>query len=140
MNEQQILVYVASPLRAKTDIEELANMRLAGFYTEYVNDALRHLDMNIKAVAPHAHMPKILQDRFPAQRELALKFGRELLAMCSLLVLVTKNGISEGMKQEAEHAASLGIPVVKVDYANKKEGQKHILDSFNTAMSKRPKV
>ena len=134
---EQTLVYVASPLRAKTEKETLVNMQLAKRYTGHVNDALNELGAaDAKAVAPHAFLPRILDDGFPAQRKLALEFGRQLLQICSLLVVFTENGkTTEGMRLEIRQARTLGIPVIDIHSIHRKAGGTNITDTLRKAIS-----
>ena len=71
--------------------------------------AMAEQEFDCKAVAPHAYLPYLLDDRVPAERALALEFGQKLLAMCSQMV-VYGSRISEGMKGEITLAEELGIP------------------------------
>ena len=64
-----------------------------------------------KAVAPHAYLPYLLDDRIPEQRALALEFGQKLMAMCSRVVVYGKR-VSEGMRGEIDAAERLRIPAV----------------------------
>ena len=99
------LTYVCSPLSAPTRAEMLANAAKA---TTYMVQAEK--EFGGRAVAPHAYLPYLLDDRVPEQRTLALDFGMKLLAMCSRVV-VFGNRISSGMEGEIRAAKQLGIPV-----------------------------
>ena len=99
------LIYICSPLSAPTRAEMLANAAKAN---TYLNMAER--EFACRAVAPHAYLPYLLDDRVPEERALALEFGQKLLAMCTQMV-VYGSRISEGMKGEIATAKKLGIPI-----------------------------
>lgn len=99
------MIYICSPLSAPSHAAMLANAAKAGAYM------LRaEAEFGQKAVAPHAYLPYLLDDKVPEQRALALEFGRKLLAMCSMMVVYGAH-ISSGMEGEIRLAKELGIPV-----------------------------
>ena len=100
MKKLKKLVYVASPLRASTAHEVDTNKQKAKRYMETLNNLFAERDVPFRAVAPHAYLPEILDDNCLLQRHLALEFGRNLLAICSALVVFSADGISEGMQYE----------------------------------------
>ncbi len=100
------MIYVCSPLSAPSRPEMLANAAKASTYMSWAEK-----EFGEKAVAPHAYLPYILDDRIPEQRALALDFGQKLMAMCSLVVVYGRR-ISEGMQGEIAAAERQGIPVV----------------------------
>jgi len=100
------LTYVCSPLSAPTRAEMLANAAKACTYSAWAEK-----EFGGRAVAPHAYLPYLLDDRNPAERALALEFDLKLLAMCERIV-VYGTRISSGMKGEIEYAQRLGIPVI----------------------------
>ena len=100
------MIYVCSPLSAPSRCEMLTNAAKANTYMAWAET-----EFGDKAVAPHAYLPYILDDRIPEQRALALEFGHKLLAMCSLVVVFGPR-ISKGMEAEINAAEKLGIPVV----------------------------
>jgi hypothetical protein len=85
----QPFVYIASPYRGDTD----TNVSNALKYCRYA------LEEGKFPIAPHAWLPRFLDDDNPAERELALKIGIWLLAHCKE-VWVFGDTISEGMKGE----------------------------------------
>ncbi len=99
------LIYICSPLSAPTRAEMLTNAAKANSYM-----VVAEREFGVKAVAPHAFLPYLLDDRVPEQRALALEFGQKLLAMCSQMV-VYGSRISEGMKGEIAAAEKMGIPI-----------------------------
>ena len=99
-------LYVCSPLSAPTADGIKANMRRA---RQSMLEAAAHY--GCRAVAPHAYLPELLDDNRPAERELALSFGKRLLSLCDAVV-ICGNRISKGMGEEILYAASLGKPVL----------------------------
>ena len=99
-------LYVCSPLSAPSPEGIEANMRKA---RQYMQETAAHY--GCRAIAPHAYLPQLLNDCIPAERALALSFGRSLLSACDGIVLCG-NTISKGMAQEIAYAASMGMPVL----------------------------
>lgn len=99
------LTYVCSPLSAPSRAEMLANAAKACTYAVKAEE-----EFGDRAVAPHAYLPYLLDDRIAEQRALALEFDMKLLTMCARVV-VFGSTISSGMQGEIDHAAKLGIPV-----------------------------
>ncbi len=100
------VAYVCSPCRADTRPAIIRNMLAARKYCEITTFA-----MSVKAIAPHAWLPEILDDHDPDQRAMAINFGIDLLKMCHLL-LVCGNRLTQGMINEIKLAAALEIPVM----------------------------
>ncbi len=98
--------YICSPCKAPTPELQRRNMLAARFYAWYA-----HENLDLRARAPHAYLPTLLNDHIPAERALALHFGLELLEQ-SELVLVCGTRLSSGMRNELTRAAQLGIPVL----------------------------
>lgn len=105
-NEQSLLTYVCSPLSASTRAEMLSNAAKASTYMAWAEK-----EFGGRAVAPHAYLPYLLDDRVLEERALALEFGLKLMRLCSRVV-VYGDIISNGMKGEMENAKSLGIPIL----------------------------
>lgn len=101
--------YVCSPLSADKESDLVENMYAA---REYMFYAMKKLDMNARA--PHAYLPMLLCDGIPAERALALQFGRRLLEE-SELILVCGNRISKGMHGEIVYTVSLNMPILTFD-------------------------
>ena len=99
-------LYVCSPLSAPSPEGIEANMKKA---RQYMRETAAHY--GCRAIAPHAYLPRLLNDRIPAERALALSFGRSLLAACDGVVLCG-NTISKGMAQEIAYAVSMEMPVL----------------------------
>ncbi len=64
-------------------------------------------------IASHLMYPSILQDDDPAQRELGLLFGLELLSLCKEAYVLSDGpeDISSGMAGEIHEAKRLKIPI-----------------------------
>lgn len=99
-------LYVCSPLSAPSLEEIEANMQKA---RQYMLETATHYDC--RAIAPHAYLPQLLNDHIPAERALALSFGRKLLFFCDGIVLCG-NTISKGMAEEIAYGISLGKPIL----------------------------
>ena len=97
--------YICSPLSAKTAEGIKENMRMANRYAQEISQLL-----SCRAIAVHGILPELLDDNDPAERELALGFGKKYLATCDILV-VCGSRVSSGMKGEIEAAEILGIPI-----------------------------
>ena len=100
-------VYICSPLRAATAYEIEQNRLLAIEYCGMVEEVLGRVA--VKAVAPHAYLPLLLDDTVPYERELALQFGKKLLSLCEA-IFVCGEVLSEGMKGEI--MAAHRIPII----------------------------
>ena len=96
--------YVCSPCRAETSEGVYANMMAARYYMYYA-----YTHMGVCPCAPHAILPAILNDRSLYERNLALRFGKELLNIASE-VLVCGQKLTEGMHGEILKAVEFGIP------------------------------
>ena len=101
------LVYVCSPLGAPTEDGINRNMQKASEYVKNISERC-----NCRAIAPHSFLPKYLDDSVPAERELGLKFGLDLIKLCKKMY-VCGDVISNGMRKEIELARSLDIPIVR---------------------------
>ena len=100
------LVYIASPYAG--DIPN--NVERA---KEYCKQAL---EQGVVPVAPHLLYPQFLEDSDPAERNLGLRAGLELLARCEEL-WVCGPEISPGMSREIQFARGLGIPIRQMEPA-----------------------
>lgn len=103
-------LYICSPLSAPTGPGIRRNMLCARQYMELVAG-----HYGCRAVAPHAYLPELLDDQIPAERELALSFGKQLLYLCDALV-ICGDVISKGMAGEIALAARLGKPVLRTPH------------------------
>lgn len=63
-------------------------------------------------ITPHIYLTQFMDDAVPAERELALSFGRELVLLCDELWAFGLDKPTEGMAAEIELAQQAGIPVV----------------------------
>ena len=100
------LVYICSPFRG--DVE--GNMRNARKYCAFA------LSRHALPIATHLLFPQFLEDNDPAERNLGLRAGLELLARCEEL-WVCGPEISPGMSREIQFAQGLGIPIRQVEPA-----------------------
>ena len=97
--------YICSPCSAGSQQAVHQNIRAARYYMHYALN-----EMCVTAVAPHAYLPVLLSDANPQERALALRFGLWVLETCDF-VFACGNRVSNGMREEIEHAAKLGIPI-----------------------------
>ena len=95
-------VYICSPCRG--DYEN--NIQRAKEYSRAA--AMR----GCIPIAPHIYLTQFLDDTVPAERELGLSFGRDLVLLCDELWAFGLDHPSAGMAGEIETAKAAGIPVV----------------------------
>ncbi len=96
----KLLVYIASPLSG--DVEK--NL-------EFARKACRYaIEQEATPFAPHLLYTQMLDDSSPADRQLGIDMGNQMLALCDELWLCGDR-ISAGMAGEKELAEQLGIPV-----------------------------
>ena len=97
------LVYIASPLSG--DVEK--NL-------DFARQACRYaISQNVTPFAPHLLYPQILDDSDPAERQLGIDMGNQMLKLCEELWLCGDR-VSAGMEGERKLAESLGIPVLQI--------------------------
>lgn len=101
--------YICSPLSAATKKEILHNMDMARFYMEKMAE-LYHC----RCFASHAYLPLMLDDTIPEERMLALRIGKELMALCDAVIICGRR-ISSGMEGEIREAFSKGMEVYWYD-------------------------
>ena len=102
-------IYVCSPLSSKSAAGIKANMLIARDKCNQLNGVFR--EYGIKAWAPHAYLPVMLDDSIPEERELAINFGLNLLEM-SDVVYVFGPKLSEGMKNEIKFAIEHEMDII----------------------------
>ena len=93
-----MIVYVCSPYRAK--IDEQFNKQLE--YTKAIAKEVVLAGHDV--IVPHLYYTQFLDDEIVEEREMGISSAINLLKTCDLLLINTKYGISEGMKQEILHA------------------------------------
>jgi hypothetical protein len=107
------LVIIESPLAG--DVEE--NRRYA---SECVRDCL------LRGEAPYAsHLPGILDDLIPAERELGIAAGLAWGEKADLTAVYMDRGVSPGMKRGIEAAERLGRPI---EHRTIKQDQRAVRD------------
>lgn len=104
------IVYVASPLSAKTLEEQKANIENALLYEKCVES----INSGVKAIAPHGHLTSFLDDNNARQRKLGMDFGMLVLKQADAIA-VFGSKISSGMREEILYALKEGIPIYVVD-------------------------
>jgi len=99
-----MLVYIASPYAG--DIEN--NVEAAKEY------CLAAMEEGVTPVAPHLLYPQFLDDGDPAQRNMGLNAGLELLSRCDELWICGPE-LSPGMRREIQFAEALGLPIRQIE-------------------------
>lgn len=98
------LVYIASPLSG--DVEK--NL-------EFARKACRFaIEQEVTPFAPHLLYTQMLDDNSPADRQLGIEMGSQMLGLCDELWLCGDR-ISAGMAGEKDLAEQLGIPVRQIN-------------------------
>lgn len=95
-------VYICSPCRG--DYEK--NITKAQKYCREAALA------GVLPIAPHVYLTQFLVDTVPAERELGLSLGLELLRGCDEVWVYGITAPSAGMTAEIKLAQELGIPVI----------------------------
>lgn len=113
--------YIASPLNSPCKKEIRKNMKRAKEYAYMISKLITG-----NAFAIHSCVPTILDDTKPVERELALKWGREMLEISNAL-FVCGTVISSGMAKEIELANKKGIGIYSFPY---KASRLHIVNVF----------
>ena len=124
------LIYICSPLSHPTAEGIQSNMKKAGEYARKVGKML-----HCRAIAPHAFLPEYLNDNIPKERELALKFGLDLLKICDG-ICICGDVVSKGMEGEINFAKENDIPIFYFNESSSGLVSKIIL-SDGTEMIKR---
>lgn len=94
-------VYICSPCRG--DYEN--NIQRAKEFSRAA------VDRGCIPVTPHIYLTQFMDDAIPAERELGLSIGRELVLMCDELWAFGIDCPTAGMAAEIELARERGIPV-----------------------------
>lgn len=90
--------YICSPLSADTKEKRSHNMEQAKFYLMQ----MRRL-YHCRTFASHAHLPLMLDDTIPVEREAGMKIGRVLMELCDTFIICGKH-VSKGMEEEIQTA------------------------------------
>lgn len=101
--------YICSPLSADTQKGIIHNMEMAKFYLAKMREIY-----HCRTFASHAHLPLMLDDSIPEEREAALQIGMKMLRLCDTLIICGRR-ISSGMAKEIKAAFALGIEVFWYD-------------------------
>lgn len=104
-DKQMKRVYICSPLSAETREGIEANMLYARSQCKVYEGRGFH------AWAPHAWLPEFMDDSDPIHRDMALRFGMEMLAN-SDAIAVCGSKISSGMKAEILVAIQLKKTII----------------------------
>ena len=97
------LVYIASPLSGDV-----------AHNLDFARQACRYaIAQGVTPFAPHLLYPQMLNDNDPAERQLGLEVGNQMLELCDALWLCGDR-VSPGMEGERKLAEELGIPVCRI--------------------------
>lgn len=141
--------YICSPLSAPNPEGMQHNMELAKYYLMQMK-RLYHC----RTFASHAHLPLMLDDRIPEERETAMQIAVLMLDLCEVLIICGSH-ISEGMRSEIQTAfvkgkdiywydskMKPGEPLMAfnlmkdvVDYAKKKCQETNLICKFSTTIN-----
>jgi hypothetical protein len=102
------MYYICSPYKDADKFKMVCNQYRAKGLCEEIEE----LVPDCKAVAPHAWLPYLLDDTVPEQREVAIKFGIDLLSLCQYLV-ICGDVVTEGMRNEIAFARKNNIKIIK---------------------------
>lgn len=97
------LAYICSPYRGN----KVRNIE----YAKYIMN--KALEMGYAPIAVHLYLTQVLDDDIPEQRQQGLDAGKEILRVCSTIIIGAQYGISEGMKEEIEAAAGKQTIILK---------------------------
>jgi len=98
-------VFICSPFRADSLAQEQANLEYARQLCLYA------IKEGYAPFAPHLLYPQFLSET-PENRELGINAGKEFMKACDEFWFGVKHGLSEGMADEIQDAASvLQMPV-----------------------------
>ena len=101
--------YICSPLSAPQKEQREQNRQRAQFYLMQMR-----LLFHCRTIASHVHLPLILDDTIPEEREAALQIGQILLSLCDVLIICGKH-VSSGMEAEIKAAFANGMEVYWYD-------------------------
>jgi len=73
------------------------------------------IDAGLAPITPHLYLTQCLNEDKPGEREAGIAAGLGLLKACDLMLVGTRFGITEGMKEEIKDAERIGIEVIEAD-------------------------
>ena len=93
------LLYVCSPYRGEIRRNK-----------EYARELTRAaINSGFAPVTVHLYLTEVLDDSKPQERSRGMAAGQDILKQCAYILLGTKYGFSEGMKEEITLAALKGL-------------------------------
>ncbi|MBC8611381.1 DUF4406 domain-containing protein [Massilimaliae timonensis] len=96
------VIYVCSPLSG--NIQE--NMKKAKEYAGQVKEVF-----GCRAIAPHGHLPKFMDDANEKEREVCIRFCVGCLECCDGIAVFEKPA-TDGMKKEIQRAYEMKLPFI----------------------------
>ena len=113
MNEQRM--YICSPYRNPEPRKQERNrLRAIQYGEQLARFWYQTFGESVVPVIPHASLTLWLDDANPAEREIGLRMGMELLSVCDALV-VCGSTISEGMANEIAFARERQMDIYCTD-------------------------
>lgn len=114
MERKNKKVYICSPLRATTPEAQYLNMKRAKGKEHFTQIILsdKFPQYRWAAFAPHAYLPKFLDDSIEEERNIGLQFGKKLLKVSDYIAVFPSKEISRGMAAEIVLAVELGLKVI----------------------------
>ena len=76
---------------------------------------LRAIGEGCAPFAPHLFYTSFLDDSVPSEREAGMACGTAFIDACDEMWVYTGDGISDGMRQEVDHARRIGVPVRRIE-------------------------
>lgn len=93
------LLYVCSPYRGEIRRNK-----------EYARELTRAaINSGFAPVAVHLYLTEVLDDNKPQERSRGMAAGQDIMKQCSYILIGTRYGFSEGMKEEITLAALKGL-------------------------------
>lgn len=93
------LLYVCSPYRGETRRNK-----------EYARELTRAaVNSGFSPVTVHLYLTEVLDDNKPEERSRGMAAGQDILKRCRYILIGTRYGFSEGMKEEIALAALKGL-------------------------------
>jgi len=117
------LVYVASKLNDPNPETIEQNRVMAERYAAAVSSI-----RGLKGLAPHAFLPKYLDDHSPNERKMGLAMGIAMLEHCDALIAIGTP--SAGMMAEIKRAEELGLHIMRLPHIQDPEQVTDTVDTF----------
>jgi len=98
-----MIIYVCSRFRSKEPEKFME-------YLIYTCEVSREIVMQgHEVIVPHLLYPNFLDDKIEEERKIGIKCSLKLMHVSNIMIINSKYGISEGMKEEIKHAKEHNI-------------------------------